>query len=198
MSVMPHSESPALARGQVLHPQRQGLGRCQVCPGNTSHPQGLSLVEECCCSPCSTVQHPPQAHHSPQCRQGWQPLDCQSPARYSPGPPGNLQVFPWAQGLRSQTSHAWDEVLKSVKTPFPSCTRSSFDTSLSALPGCPSTHRCTGMLPALLTPCLPCSPPASPLHHLPGSVDKLTGHVGSEADVQQDQTSLLYRFRCLL
>lgn len=49
---------------------------------------------------------------------------------------------------------------KDVGTPFPSCTRSSFDTSPSVLPGCPCTHWCTGRLPALLTPCQPCSPPA--------------------------------------
>lgn len=55
-------------------------------------------------------------------------------------------------------------------TPFPSCTRSSFDTSPGALPGCPSTHWCTGSPPALLTP-----------------RQALRASLGSEAGVRQDQ-----------
>lgn len=72
-------------------------------------------------------------------------------------------------------------------TPFPSCTRSSFDTSPGSLPGCPSTHRCTGTLPALLTPCQPCSPPARPC-----------GQAGKRGWCPAGSAPLLSRLRCWL
>ena len=66
--------------------------------------------------PGTQSSRPPQAPESPGCRQGWERLDCRSPRRYSPGPPGNLQVFPWAQEVRPQTfRHAWDKALNSAQ-----------------------------------------------------------------------------------
>lgn len=73
---------------------------------------------------------------------------------------------PWAAAPSHPGEH--------VGRPFLSCTRISFDTSLGAVSGCPSTHWCTGTLPILCTPCL------APWASWPACL-------GSEAAVWQEQ-----------
>lgn len=111
MLVMPHCESPAPACSWILHPRRQGLGRLRVLPGAplASRRGGLSTARAvqgpvgCCCSPWGSVQPPSPSPQTPWLQAGLGAAALPSLGRYSPGPPGNLQVFPWARELRPQT-----------------------------------------------------------------------------------------------